>query len=149
MVPTATVAVILLVALAGCAAAPTLEPWPVDPGAQMRPDEMFVAPLQARPGAIVSVTYADARDRGILYAIEEQTPDGWIRHGLMISDANGGRPLWFEPDDPDVAVEAVGIGGIGPDHVPIPDDIGPGGSYRICTANAGENICTPIDVVGS
>jgi len=50
MVRTAACAVILIVALAGCAPAPALEPWPVDPDAQMRPDEMFVAPLQARPG---------------------------------------------------------------------------------------------------
>jgi hypothetical protein len=45
-----------------------------------------------------------------------------------------------------MAVEDIGVGGPGPDRVPIPDVAEPG-SYRICTGNAAENICAPIEVV--
>jgi hypothetical protein len=144
---TRTMLLTVLMALTGCAfPRSTPEPWPVDPDAQMRPREMVVEPAQARPGDVVSVTYAAALDRGILYAIEREGVGGWMRMALMISDGNGGRPSWFRPDDAGVAVEAVGVAGIGPDHIAIPDFVEPGG-YRICTANAGDNVCTPIDVV--
>jgi hypothetical protein len=136
----------VLIALTGCALNPsTPEPWPVDPEAQMRPEAMGVEPAHARPGDVVSVTYAEGWDRGILYAIDREAEGAWVRMALMISDTNGGRPSWFRPDDMDAAVEAVGVGGTGPDHIAIPDIIEPG-PYRICTANAGTNICVPFDV---
>ena len=140
---------VLLGLLAGCALAqplpPPVDPWPID-GAVMRPEAMFVEPVRARSGDMVAVTYPVGWDRGILYAIDADVGGEWDRRHLLISDANGGRPMWFTLGDADVAVEAVGIGGPGPDRVPIPEGIEPG-AYRICTANAGENICTPIEVV--
>ena len=107
---------------------------------------MFVEPTQARPGEIVDVTYADAWDRGILYAIDAELGGTWERRHLLVSDANGGARVWFTPGDENVAVEAVGIGGRGPDRVMIPEVTEPGG-HRICTANAGQNICTRIEIV--
>ena len=45
-----------------------------------------------------------------------------------------------------MAVEDIGVGGPGPDHVPIPDPAEPG-DYRICTGNAGADFCAPIEIV--
>ena len=141
-------AVALLMLLAGCAEAegppPSFDPWPIGDAA-MRPDSMAVEPSQARPGDLVAVMYETGWDRGILYAIDASVGDEWERRNLLISDGNGGRPMWFEPAA-EVVVESVGVGGPGPDRVPIPDGLPPG-DYRICTANAVENICAPLDIV--
>lgn len=135
--------------LSACVRQPEPEPsHPVaDPNAQMQPEVMLVEPARARPGEIVSLTFTAPKDRGVAYAIELETDDGWQRLHLMVSDANGGEPRWFEAGEEPI-VEAVGIAGPGPDRVPIPDVLPPG-DYRICTANAGENICTPIEIIGA
>ena len=142
------VAVLLLAGLAGCAAEPSappsFDPWPIGDAA-MRPEVMFVEPSEPQPGDIVSVTYEAGWDRGILYAIDASSGEGWERRHLLISDGNGGRPTWFVAGD-EVVVEAVGVTGAGPDRVPIPDTLEPGG-YRICTANALQNICAPVEVI--
>ena len=65
---------------------------------------------------------------------------------MLLSDAHGGHAQWSSADGVGVMVEMLGIGGVGPDRVPIPDDL-PAGDYRICTANAAENLCVPIEVV--
>jgi hypothetical protein len=132
--------------LAGCGAVRMSEQWSLAPEEAMNPDAMVVEPSRAKPGEIVSLTYPDGLDRGILYAIDARSANEWRRASMLISDAAGGRPMWFEADDESVAVEAIGIAGPGPDRVPIPETLEPG-EYRICTANAGENVCTPIDVV--
>jgi hypothetical protein len=64
---------------------------------------------------------------------------------MLISDGSGGEPLWF-PSGEDVAVEAIGVAGRGPDHLLIPDVADPG-TYRVCTANAGEDVCAPVEIV--
>jgi len=117
----------------------------VDPNAQMRPEVMLVEPAHARPGEIVAVTFTAPTGRGVLYAIEHETDSGWQRLHLMVAAVNGGEPTWFEAGE-DPIVGAVGVDGPGPDRIPIPDVVPPG-DYRICTANAGDNICTPIEVV--
>jgi len=112
----------------------------------MRPDLIIAEPSEARPGEIVSLTFPTGWDRGILYAIEVALGDGWERRNLLISDANGAQPTWFDSGGENVVVEMIGIVGAGPDRVLIPDVLEPG-DYRICTGNAGENICTPIEIV--
>ena len=136
----------LLSSCVGSIGQPTPSQLSVDPNARLDADLMAVAPSQARPGEIVSVTFSEPMVRGILYAVEQATGDGWQRLHLMISDANGDEPIWFSAGE-EVAVAAVGVGGLGPDRVPIPDSLEPG-DYRICTANAVENTCTPIEVIG-
>lgn len=138
---------VVVVLVSACTRPPEPQPsHPVaDPNAEMRPEVMVVEPARARPGEIVSITFTAPKDRGVLYAIEQETGDGWQRLHLMISDANGGEPSWFETGEEPI-VEAVGIAGPGPDRVAIPDVLTPG-DYRICTANAGQNICTPIEIV--
>ena len=112
---------------------------------EVRPASMVVEPAQARPGQVVAVSFPGGWDRGILYALDAQVVDGWDRRWMLISDASGGEPLWF-PGDEEVAVEAIGIGGEGPDHLLIPDVAEPG-AYRVCTANAAEDVCAPVKIV--
>lgn len=40
----------------------------------------------------------------------------------------------------------VGVAGPGPDRIEIPADA-PTGEYRVCTANAREDFCAPIEIV--
>lgn len=113
----------------------------------MQPEVMVVEPASAHPGEVVSLSFMAPKDRGVLYAIEQEADGGWQRLHLMISDANGDEPRWF-PAGEEPIVPAVGVVGPGPDRVPIPDVLAPG-EYRICTANAVQNICTPIEIVAA
>ena len=140
-------AALFVLTLVACGAAPTPEPWPVDPEAPMRPDAMVVEPPVADAGAVVAVSYPNGWERGILYAIDRELGDGWERRYLLVSDASGGQPTWFAAgDDENAVVEAIGIAGSGPDRVQLPDELEPG-AYRICTANAADAVCSPIEVV--
>lgn len=87
--------------------------------------------------------------RGVAFQLDRRTEAGWETVYWLTSDGGaGGRPVsirvgaegnWGWPD--------VGIRGPGPDRVLIPDGIEPG-SYRICTANAGDEFCAPLNVIG-
>jgi hypothetical protein len=137
---------VVVAVLAACSAAtPTPESFPTESDIEVRPASMVVEPAQARPGEVVAVSFPGGWDRGILYALDAQAGDGWDRRWMLISDASGGEPLWF-PGDEEVAVEAIGIGGEGPDHLLIPDVAEPG-AYRVCTANAAEDVCALVKIV--
>jgi hypothetical protein len=120
-------------------------PWPIDPDAGSDPARMVVQPAAAQPGEIVALQFPGGWDRGVLFALDAARDGGWERRFYLLSDANGGATAWYRPDADDLMVEMVGIGGPGPDHVPIPDVLEPG-DYRICTANALENMCAPVRV---
>jgi hypothetical protein len=138
---------LIVLVLAACAnpSAPSSEPSPLDSGAAEAPGRMVVEPDRARPGELVEVRFPDGADRGLLYALDASAGDGWDRLWMLISNANGAEPLWF-PNGEEVAVEAIGIVGEGPDRLQIPNEAAPG-RYRVCTANAAENLCAPIDIV--
>ena len=65
----------------------------------------------------------------------------------MTSDANGGEPLTVPVGTEGYGYPDAGIGGPGPDRVLVPEDAEPG-AYRICTANAGDDFCAPLQVAG-
>jgi hypothetical protein len=138
---------VLALSLIACGASPgpTLL-WPVDPDAATDPARMVATPTAVEPGELVELTFPDGHDRGLLFAIDEASADDWQRRAMLLSDANGGDPRWSRADADDLLVEMVGIAGPGPDRVPIPEGLPPG-DYRICTANAVENLCVPIEIV--
>ena len=76
--------------------------------------------------------------RRIVAALTVQPSIGRPRRGLA---AFMGRP----PGEDALVVPDIGVGGPGPDRVPIPEVAQPG-EYRICTGNAGVNFCTPIEI---
>jgi hypothetical protein len=138
----------LIVAMTACAGDNVVPAWPPDPDAAMRPDLIVADPPIAAPSEFVRLTFPEGTDRGILFALDAATGDGWDRRYMLISDANFGRPRWFlASGDPDVAIEAIGIAGPGPDRILVPD-VAPSGNYRICTANAAENFCVAIEIQG-
>jgi hypothetical protein len=143
--------VVLVIAACGSptlTASPTgpIPRWPIDRDAVLDPARMVVTPAAAEAGELVSLTFPRADERGLLFAIDAATPDGWARRAMLLSDANGGEPQWSPADGEGLLVEMVGIGGRGPDRVPIPDDLPPG-DYRICMANAMESVCVRIEIV--
>jgi hypothetical protein len=139
----ATPAVALL--LAGCGVLPPGTPH--DAGAVFRPASMVADRETAAPGEIVELTFPDEMARGILYVLEEEIGSSWVyRYGLIASP--DGAPEWFDPTDEAVEVPDIGVLGPGPDRVAIPPDVRPG-SWRICTGNAGENVCVRIVITGA
>lgn len=113
----------------------------------MRPD-LIVADLErVEPGGVVALTFPENTDRGVLFVLERQTGDSWAHRYDLLSDGPGEewQRSWNAVGASPMAVAAIGVGGPGPDRVPIPETAEPG-DYRICTGNAGENFCTPIEI---
>jgi hypothetical protein len=118
------------------------------PDARVRPDQIVVDPDRAEPGEVVGVSFPDEMTRGILFVLEQQTANGWLPAFFLTSDGpgEGWEMTWSPPGGAGLAVEDIGVGGPGPDHVIIPEVAEPG-MYLLCTANAGDNVCTQIEVV--
>lgn len=101
----------------------------------------------AAPGDIVELTFPTEMTRGIHFVLEEEAGGTWVyRYGLISSGEGAGPGEWFVPGDDDVAIPDIGIVGLGPDRVVIPEPATPG-SWRICTGNAVQNVCVPIEIV--
>ena len=130
----------LLLALAACTTQPPAGT-PHDATAVFRPASMVADREVAAPGDVVALSFPDEMVRGILFVLEEETGPTWTYRYGLISSGEGGEPGdWFIPGEEDVAIPDIGIAGPGPDRIVIPPDVTPG-TWRICTGNAGENIC--------
>jgi hypothetical protein len=151
--------VVLSIAIVGCASpdedssTPT-EPdedaqrGPYDPHAEMRPELMELQPAAPTPGQIVALSFPQETERGVMFVLERQTgDDSWDHLYLMLSDSHH-QPATFPPEADDLDWDDVGIDGPGPDRVALPEDLRPG-EYRICTGNAGQNFCAPIEIASS
>jgi len=141
-----------IVFLAGCSTvlAPASVGAPADPEAQLRPDLIVAEPVQVRPGDVLSLTFPAETTRGVYFVLESQAAGAWVHMFDLTSDGPGPgwQRRWMPAGAEGFAVEDIGVGGPGPDRVVIPDVAEPG-TWRICTGNAGENICTTIEIVGS
>ena len=127
-------------------AADRAAPDPAEPEPEMRPDLMVIEPAVAAPGEELALRFPEETPRGIAFELHRHGDQGWVRTHWMNSDANGSEYAGTTP----VGTEGfgsidVGIGGPGPDHVTLPDDL-PAGDYRVCTANAGDEFCAPLTV---
>ncbi len=113
----------------------------------MRPDLLVIDPEQAAPGDVVALSFPEETTRGILFVLEQRVDDGWVSRFYLTSNGPGAgwQMSWHAADEPGMAVEDIGVGGPGPDNVPIPEIAEPG-DYRICTANAGADFCAPIEI---
>lgn len=121
---------------------------PYDSDAQMRPDLMVVTPNPAVPGETAEITYPEETPRGVAFVLERQLQDGSWDHVYFLiaspADRPDIRPEWFTAEQ-GAGWDDLGVGGPGPDRVVIPETAEPG-QYRICTANAGDEFCTPMRV---
>ena len=145
-----SLALVALVIVGGCGTPlmPTPVGVPENPGAEMRPDLIVAEPVQVEPGGIAALTFPEETTRGILFTLDRETVEGWRTLYFLTSDGPGPEweRTWTRAGGAGLAVEDIGVGGLGPDQVLIPDIAEPG-SYRICTANAAEVMCAPIEVV--
>lgn len=145
----AAVAPVLALALSACAAADLLPPGtPHDPTAVVRPASMAADRETASPGDIVGLRFPDAMTRGVWFVLEQEVAESWTYRYDLTSDGPGAgwEVGWHVAGEEGFAVEDIGVGGNGPDHVVIPDTAEPG-TWRICTGNAVENVCVRIEIV--
>jgi hypothetical protein len=116
----------------------------------MRPDLIVSDPVRVVPGGIIALTFPEETPRGVLFVLEQRVGERWVHRYNLGADGAGGPDTggtWHLPDDPNVALPAIGIVGPGPDRVPIPRMAEPG-AWRICTGNAGDNFCAAITIEG-
>ncbi len=96
-----------------------------------------------RPGDKVSATFPASDLRGGFFYLYAWQDGEWSGPRFLLeSDANGNAPRVVPMDQ---GMSDYGIGGPGPDGLILPSDIAPG-SWRICTANARENVCGQFTV---
>jgi hypothetical protein len=133
--------------LAGCAdILPGAVGTPHDATAVFRPASMVADRETAAPGDVIELSFRDEVVRGILYVLEEEVGDTWVYRYYTTVWPEDGEPSAFQAAEDDVEVPAIGISGPGPDRVIIPPNATPG-TWRICTGNAGENVCVRIEIV--
>lgn len=138
--------------LTGCGTPSGLGPGhPYDRDATMRPDLLVVGSPARAPGEQFEVTFPAETMRGTAWVLEE--PDGsswnlrWFISAAPESHEGFTAPSWWAYEDWEgKGWTDVGVGGPGPDLLVIPDETRPG-TYRLCTANSVDNICTEVDVV--
>ncbi|MCA1572153.1 MAG: hypothetical protein LC798_17940 [Chloroflexi bacterium] len=114
---------------------------------RVQPDMIVADPPVVSPGAVVALTFPQETMRGVLFVLEEQVGDSWAHRYDLFSDGPGPewQRSWHMTGAEAIAVPDIGVGGPGPDRVPIPETAPPG-SYRICTGNAGGNYCVPVRI---
>ena len=96
---------------------------PENPAAEMRPDLIVAEPSEIEPGDLVALSFPDETARGILFTLDREALDGWRTLYFLTSDGPGPgwEPTWTRAGGAGLDVEAIGVGGIGPDPVPILD----------------------------
>ena len=113
----------------------------------MRPDLIVAEPARVAPGDVLSLTFPEETMRGVHFVLESQARGTWFHVFDLVAVGEG----MLEPESWSVAgsdghgVPDIGIVGPGPDRVRIPDVAEPG-TWRICTGNARQNICTAIEI---
>lgn len=140
---------VLVPAIAGCQAAlPSGAGGPADPSAEMQPELIVVDEPRVSPGDVLAITFPAETSRGIHFVLERDVGGGWIHEFDLVSDSPGPgwQRGWSRAGDEGFAIPDIGVGGPGPDRVPIPEAAEPG-RWRICTGNAGQNICTEIEIL--
>lgn len=118
---------------------------PTQPPPQLRDDLLAVTPDAPTPGSVVEVTFTEDTMRGIAWNLDQRDGDGWTTRFWLVSDGNGGEPDAVPAGTEGYGVPDVGVGGTGPDRVLIPEAAEPG-SWRLCTANRGEDICASLEI---
>lgn len=154
----------LLMALSGCGSSDVVtaagsgaetatqlpEADPFDGAATNRPELLVISPGMAEPGDQVELSFPQGTSRGVAFTLEEAARGGWAWTHVLTSGVDGysdGKPSWVARGTP-YGWEDIGVNGSGPDLILLPEGIDPG-AYRICTANAGTNLCGEITVTGS
>jgi hypothetical protein len=121
---------------------------PANPAVEMRPDLIAIDPVTVASGDVVGLAFPEETSRGVLFVLDQRVDDAWVSRFYLTSDGpgQGWQRQWWPVNAEGMAVPDIGVAGPGPDRVLIPDVAEPG-DYRICTGNAGADICAPIEIV--
>jgi len=111
----------------------------------MRPELLIVEPAEASAGELLALHFPEETMRGIAFHLDRRDGSGWTTTHLMTSDGNGGEPATVSVATEGYGWEDVGVGGLGPDHVRLPEDVTTG-RYRVCTANALDDFCVRLEI---
>jgi hypothetical protein len=113
----------------------------------MDPQRLSADPARPRAGDFVDLFFPEETSRGVAFVLEQQVGDTWDAQYFLTAgnDTAGTTPSWAAVDEPSSGMD-IGVEGPGPDRVVIPGKARPG-QYRICTANAGQNFCAPLEIV--
>ena len=142
-------------AVVAVAAVATITPWhhadtapatTESPRIDSRPSPITVTPATARPGATVALTFPDESGRGIAFQLAKATEPSKVLYYLTSDWGRRGEhtPTWWRAGASG-GWEDVGISGPGPDRVVVPDTA-EDGTYRLCTANAADQVCGLLTV---
>ena len=143
-----SIGIAVVVAACGSPVATFTPTGPADPRAEVAPDQMVADATLGSPGDVVSLSFPQEMVRGILFTLDERVGSGWVHRFNLTSDGPGPEweRSWWLPGDDTVEVPDIGVLGRGPDRVEIPPPAVPG-LYRLCTGNAGTNVCAEIRIL--
>ena len=89
--------------------------------------------------------------RGIAFSLSEWDGEAWTPVFYLTSDwgmPGSHTPTWWSVEDnDDRGWEDIGVSGVGPDRVVLPD-VATAGEYLLCTANAADEACAKLTVTG-
>lgn len=127
------------------APAPTDEPY--DESAELRPDLLELEQDEVRAGTTIEMYFPEESPRGVGFVLEQEVDGAWqLRYFLTAAEHAGTSPSWWPAGERDDAGwPDVGVTGPGPNWIQIPHTADPG-SYRVCTANAEDGFCAPLQV---
>ena len=119
---------------------------PYDASAELHPDLLELEEDEVRPGAIIRLHFPQETPRGVGYVLEEEVEGTWqLRYFLTAAEHSGASPSWSTAGRNDPVWPDVGVSGPGPNWIQVPHIADPG-SYRVCTANAGEEFCARLEL---
>ena len=113
---------------------------PTDPGI----GTFELSPSNPQPGETFEAAFDPDNQRGGYFTLEQWSGSEWLAPAFLLeSDANGRAPTWSIFGELDTA--DYGIDGPGPDGLVMPDDVG-AGTWRVCTANALDDVCAQLTI---
>lgn len=120
---------------------------PYDASAELRPELLELEPEEVQPGATIRMHFPEETPRGVGFVLEEEVDGAWqLRYFLTAAEHAGASPSWSTAGEQQGPVwPDVGVTGPGPNWIQIPHTADPG-SYRVCTANAGEEFCARLEL---
>jgi len=138
---------------------PNATPGPVPPGFELSgskpaigaPPEPPDAPLfQLEPrnpqaGETFTANFDADSSRGGFFHLRRWEGSDWSTPRFALESGFDGPPTFIKIDGEGIETEDYGAGGAGPDPLIMPGDIEPG-QWRLCTANAGIQLCTQISI---
>jgi hypothetical protein len=122
---------------------------PGSPPPEASPVALVVSPDVVWAGAEADLWFPTQAMRGIPFVLQRWDGAAWAEPSFSLhSDWGGGRatPYWEEGGSP--AARAIGIGGLGPDRVVIPDIAEPG-RYRLCVAGGVDDVCGQLEIAAA